>query len=446
MAEIVRVAQMITIIQLKFIQFIIITCVLFLSCVSSSIASSGIVTPNTAAVFGGNDYLKAYANGTQLHLGVNMRGYYTSTPQSRIVKHVFPLNYYDDSFKILSKSGVIDHVRFRFYWESYVKNPVQFIKEIEQVAKTADKYKLKVIYDNHQFHTSSWLDVHHGTGFPTYLFSDTTLYKQGTGGTPKSAAAKIWWTNWWNNTITFNGTGGWTLQADFLKKIVKTVDKHPSTLGYEILSEPQVHNVNQWDKIGKYNTFITNELRNSTSKTIIYSMNIPIDLKSPIKVNPVNLAKMTPVNKKNVVFKFSLYGIPAGGYQAQKLDLFLNTSTIARVPLYVGEWNNVKRVATTNQEGKKIFEINANESDLTQSDANTIVWNFKEIGIWGIAYWGWSFVKEKTPNFNLNSVKINNVTGLRKIQTTNYYEIMKKAYENLYGNPADRVFPVESKP
>jgi hypothetical protein len=132
---------------------------------------------------------------------------------------------------------------------------------------------------------------------------------------------------------------------------------------------------------------MTDELRNLTSKTIIYSMNIPIDLKSPINVNPANLAKMTPANKKDVVFKFSLYGIPASGYQAQKLDLFLNTSKIAGVPLYVGEWNNVKRVATTNQEGKKIFEINANESDLTQSDANTIVEKFKEIGIWGMAYW-----------------------------------------------------------
>jgi hypothetical protein len=412
---------------------------------SNSSTISAIVTPKTAEVFGG-DNLKGDTNDTQLHPGVNMRGYYTSTPQSRIVKHVFPINYYEDSFKILSKSGVIDHVRFRFYWESYVKNPAQFIKEIEKVAKTADRYKLKVIYDNHQFHTASWLDVDRGTGFPAYLFNDTTLYKQGSGGTSKSAAAKIWWTNWWNNTITYNGTDGWKLQADFLNKIVKTVDGHPSTLGYEILSEPQVHNVNQWAKIGKYNTFMTDELRNLTGKTIIYSMNIPIDLKSPIKVNPVNLAKMTPINKKNVVFKFSLYGIPSGGYQAQKLDLFLNTSRIAGVSLYVGEWNNVKRVATTNPEGKKIFEISANESDLTQADANTIVEKFKQNGIWGMAYWGWSFVKEKTPNFNLVTVKFNNATGLRKIQTTNYFDIMKNAYENLYGNPADRVFPVDSKP
>ncbi len=429
--------------QYKFIQFIIISCALFINCISSSSTSSASVTPKTATVFDGSDNLKGATHDTHPHLGVNMRGYYTSLPQSRIVRSVIPTDYYDSSFKILSKAHVIDHVRFRFYWESYVKNPVQFINEIEKVAKTADRYGISVLYDNHQFHTSSWLDVDRGTGFPTYLFNDSVSYKQDSGGTPKSTSAKTWWTNWWNDIITVNGTDGWRLQADFFKKIVNTVDKHPSTLGYEILSEPQVHNADQWTKIGKYNTFMINELRNITDKTIIYSMNIPIDLKSPIKVNPINLAKMTPINKKNVVFKFSLYGIPSDGYQADKLNLFLNTSRIAGVPLYVGEWNNVKRVATTNQEGKKIFEINANESDITQADANTIVEKFKQAGIWGMAYWGWSFVKEKTPNFNLITVKFDNATGLRKIQTTSYYQIMKSAYENLYGNPADRVFPVD---
>src|SRR6185369_13448922 len=181
---------------------------------------------------------------------------------------------------------------------------------------------------------------------------------------------QTWWTNWWNNAITVNGSDGWTLQSDFLKNIVSITDKHPSTLGYEILSEPQVHSEDQWAKIGKYNTFMTDELRKITNKTIIYSMNIPIDLKSSINVNAANLAKMTPQNKQNVVFKFSLYGIPSDGYQSNKLQLFENASRIAGVPLYVGEWNNVKRVATT-LEGKKSFVISARQSDISQTDANT---------------------------------------------------------------------------
>ena len=380
-------------------------------------------------------------NSANTHLGVNMRGYFTSMAQSRIPIKTFPTHYYDDSFKILSKAGVIDHVRFRFYWEAYIKSPVEFMKELRKVAETADKYGLKVIYDNHQFHTSSWLDNDDGTGFPAFLFKNTSLYPQDSSGTPKSASAKMWWTNWWNNTFTYNGTDGWRLQADFLKKVVTTVDKHSSTLGYEILSEPQVHSKDQWSKIGNYNTFIANELRKITSRTIIYSMHIPTDLKSPINVNPVNLAKMTPMNKKNVVFKFSLYGIPVAGYQAKKLELFLNASKIAGVPLYVGEWNNVKRVATIDTEGKKIFDISESASDISQADANTIAEKFKELGIWGLAYWGWSFVPEKIPNFNLMTVKFDNSTGDRKIITTKYFDIMKGAYETITGKPTEGVFP-----
>ena len=105
-----------------------------------------------------------------------MRGYFTSMAQSRIPIKTFPTHYYDDSFKILSKAGVIDHVRFRFYWEAYVKSPVEFMKELRKVTETADKYGLKVIYDNHQFHTSSCLDNDDGTGFPAFLFNNTSLY------------------------------------------------------------------------------------------------------------------------------------------------------------------------------------------------------------------------------------------------------------------------------
>ena len=44
----------------------------------------------------------------------------------------------------------------------------------------------------------------------------------------------------------------------FLKRVTNTLDYFKSTLGYEILNEPQVHTSKQWAKVGKYNTFITN--------------------------------------------------------------------------------------------------------------------------------------------------------------------------------------------
>jgi hypothetical protein len=70
-----------------------------------------------------------------------------------------------------------------------------------------------------------------------------------------------------------------------------------------------------------------NELRKITQKTLAYSMNIPVDLKSPIGVNPTNLAEMAPDNKTNVVFKISLYGLPEPDtYQGDRLAIFLRTS------------------------------------------------------------------------------------------------------------------------
>ncbi|HEX7178825.1 MAG TPA: hypothetical protein VF220_03800 [Nitrososphaeraceae archaeon] len=367
------------------------------------------------------------------HLGVNMRGFYTSMADSREGFNTpFPNNYYETSFKLLSQGGAIDHVRYRFYWESYEKDPVAFIKEIENVAQSADKYGIKVIYDNHQFHTSSWLNSARGTGFPIYLFNSTGI-KENSGGAPKYSSAETWWSNWWNRSIkSENGTDGWQLQANFLKKIVSTVNKYRSTLGYEILSEPQVHNKDQWEKIGKYNTFMTDELRKLTDRAIIYSMNIPIDLKSTIEVTPENMAKMVPKHEENVVFKMSLYGIPTDNYQSDKIQLFLNASRMAGAPLYVGEWNNVKRVASINEEGKKIWSIHPNLSDISQEEADMIVKQFGKYGIWGMSYWEWSFIPSDTPNFNLIKIVKDKVKGEPIIQPTKYFEIIKNAYNNIF--------------
>ena len=94
----------------------------------------------------------------------------------------FPDHYYDDSFKLISQ-GSMNHIRYVFYWEAYEKNPSQFVKEIKKVANLADKWGLKVVYDSHQFHTSSWLDPKNGTGFPPELF-------QGDPDTPMAEVEK----------------------------------------------------------------------------------------------------------------------------------------------------------------------------------------------------------------------------------------------------------------
>ena len=354
--------------------------------------------------------------------GVVMKGPYTSVKENNYDAPSPPPNYINNSFKMISEAG-LDHVRFLLYWEAYEKNPELFMKEIESVAKAADKWGIKVIYDNHQWHTSSWLESK-GTGFPWSLLQGNSKYDKGGGGNTPDTTAKAFWNDWWNRSVKDKqGKDGWTLMATFLNKIVNVVDNHSSTLGYEILSEPHVDSVNQWSKIGEFNTFMVGELRNATQKTIAYSMNVPVDLNSAINITPENLAKMGPSNKENVVFKISVYGVPnRDAYQKERFDTFLKTSNLTGIPLYVGEWNNVVR---TQQGG--VFKLNPGLSELTKDNAGKILDAFKKTGVWGTAFWKWDYNDADTASFNL--VTSNN----GKLVPTKYLDILKNAVATIYG-------------
>jgi hypothetical protein len=92
------------------------------------------------------------------------------------------------------------------------------MQELQTVANTADRYGIKVIYDNHQYQTSSWLDPKNGTGFPASLFHNVSgpLYEQGSGGKTHHESSKIWWTKWWNRSIKdASGADGWVTWQSF---------------------------------------------------------------------------------------------------------------------------------------------------------------------------------------------------------------------------------------
>lgn len=362
-------------------------------------------------------------DGNIQYVGVNVRGYHTSIQNSRY-STPFPEHYYDSSFKLISNSGM-NHIRYVYYWEAFDKDPTEFIKELKKVARLADKWGLHVIYDSHQFHTSSWLDPKNGTGFPKKLFQDDSRTQYGQGGTTVDDAAKVWWSQWWDRNVTDSaGRDGWTLYANFLKKVTKIVDKHKSTLGYEMLNEPQIHSSDQWDKVGKFNSFLSKELRKITDKTVVYSMNVPISFKNPsIDLSPENLVKMTPKNKKNVVFKISVYGIPTPNtYQGDKLSVLTEASKLNHVPMYVGEWNEVSREEKINENGNLIFSIDPSKSDLNQLKANELVKGFKKLGVWGMAFWNLNYISHPTPNFNLITV-----TDDGNVHPTKYFDIIQKA-------------------
>ncbi|CAN5490215.1 hypothetical protein BH18THE1_BH18THE1_03200 [soil metagenome] len=371
--------------------------------------------------------LGSYASTTEMTSsqpinGVVMKGAFVNMKQHDNGSPEAPQDYIDNSLKKISEAG-LDHARFLFYWEAFERDPKAFMKEIESVAKAGDKYGVKIIYDNHQWHTSSWLEDK-GTGFPWSLFEDSKYSKGGGGNTPDKAA-QVFWKDWWDGSVKDNdGKDGWKLMADYLKKIVLAVDNHSSTLGYEILSEPHVDNTDQWSKIGKFNSFITEELRDITSKTIVYSMNVPVDLNSNINITPQNLAKMAPSSKQNIAFKISVYGVPdRDDYQKERFDLFLDTRDLTGVPLYIGEWNNVVRT----KEGG-VFKINPGASDFTKSNAGKILEAFKKEGVWGTAFWKWDYRDADTASFNL----VNDESG--KLVPTKYFGILEDTVEKVYGS------------
>jgi hypothetical protein len=293
------------------------------------------------------------------------------------------------------------------------------------VANAADKYGIKVIYDNHQWHTSSWLEKR-GTGFPTALFANNSQqYPMNSGGKEGEPVAKLWWSNFWDGTIKDGqGNDAWTLLADFYKKVVATVDSHESTLGYEILSEPHVESSDQWEKVGSFNSFMTDELRSVTQKIIVYSMNVPVDLGGPIQLTAENLAEMAPANKENIWFKISVYGIPdRDQYQQERFDLFLQTRELTGIPLYIGEWNNVVRTQVNG-----VFQLDPQKSGLNQQIADTMLEAFKNENITASAFWKWDYQDADTASFNLLSHQNGTMTP------TEYYTFLKTSVANVYGD------------
>jgi hypothetical protein len=356
-------------------------------------------------------------------MGVAMRGNHTSEKETEANEIVPPPNYYEESFRLIHDAG-LNHVRYLLYWESFVRNPSLFMQELETVADTADRWGIKVLYDNHQWHTSSWLESR-ATGFPSFLFTNNPQLEMESGGNTNDEGARIWWTDWWNRSVKdANGNDGWTLLSGFLTGLVDALDSHPSTVGYEILSEPQIHSDDQWEKVGQFNTFMVNELRKVTQKTIAFSQQVPASINAEnIDVIPENQAKMVPADKSNVVFKISLYGVSTDSFQKARLDGLVEAAQLMGVPIYVGEWNNVVR----EREGG-VFRISPEASDLTQEETELFLQDFKRLGVWGWAYWQWNFNSHRVPNFNLITIAEDG-----SVQPTKYFGQLQTAISNVYG-------------
>jgi len=169
---------------------------------------------------------------------------------------------------------------------------------------------------------------------------------------------------------------------------------------------------------------MTDSLRPLTQKTIVYSMNVPVDLDGPINLSPENLAKMAPSNKENVLFKISVYGVPdRDQYQKQRFDIFLKTRELTGIPLYIGEWNNVVRTQVNG-----VFTLDPEKSGLNQDVTNAMLEAFKNQNVSGSAFWKWDYNDAPTASFNL----VLNQNGT--LTPTEYYTYLKNAAATVYPN------------
>lgn len=392
------------------------------------------ITPNVNSVnLFPSGLQNATDNSSLEYKGVNMRGNYTSQTQYRDSSAVvFPEDYYNQSFKMISESGM-NLVRYLFFWEAYEKNPKMFLNELKEVAKFADKWKVNVIYSNDNYGTSSYLDPKDGYGFPSYLFSNDT-FTQGSGGGYRehNKDAKLWWSKLWDHSLTsINRTDAWNLQANFLKSIVAAVDKHNSTLGYEILNEPHVYSSDQWEKIGNYNSFIVNEMRIKTNKLIFYDRQVPSDIYGNLNSSAQNIAKMAPSNKTNIVFKTTVYSVPTNGsYAENRLHTSAEAAKLARVPLCLCEFGLYPKSRDVLGETKIV---------LSEEKLHEFTQKLEELKAWGWAIWIWDYKPRDNNNFNLVKFINGTATPTENLHYITNTILLKKSKPSQI---SDTIFPV----
>jgi hypothetical protein len=310
-----------------------------------------------------------------------------ATYQNRILPES-PKDYIDDSFKIFSESG-INCIRIPIHWESYEKNKDEFLEELNFLSNTADKYNILCIYDNHQWKCSSYLG--YGIGFPNSLLI-SYFHKDNPEGNSQNAPnnddLKNFWNNWWDRKLTtIDGKDGWDAQLDYLEKVVERVKDKKSTLGFEILNEPQVYRQGDFHKVGNYHNYILEKLTKLTDKTFFICCTYPGFL---FVINlPEEQAKIKPSLITNMKDKL-IYDVHPYPPSLLTMEFYKISSTLMNnIPMYAGEFNSDTRQGATINEHQIIDYIN----------------RLKEFSTYGCALWQWSFIKDNDhPAFNLTEI------------------------------------------
>lgn len=233
----------------------------------------------------------------------------------------------------LIKAYGFNVIRVNYYWEAYEVDPVRFLDEAELVASAASKNDLYVIYTFSQWYTSSYFEKK-ASGFPYFLL---TKYVQDGG----ELESKNFWDDLYDNAINYNGSTAWDLQADFMSKVINRVDKYDNVIGYELLNEPHIYDNSQFEKLGKYHTYIAEKLRKITEKAILFDRATITYAGSTITERLYEFERLlAPSGITNIVFAPHLYSAPQQGSWAEKtVGKFESLAQEwGNIPVFMGEW------------------------------------------------------------------------------------------------------------
>jgi aryl-phospho-beta-D-glucosidase BglC (GH1 family) len=253
-------------------------------------------------------------------------------------------DYVTESMKYIKLNG-FNAIRVPYYWESYVNDPTSFMAELELIAKAAQAKNICVIFDNHHFYTSShWsLDVEgksSGRGFPSFVVKSFPERNND-----YIATAGPFWNALLSNSLTVNGQKIWNVQFDFFSKVINKVDKYTSVAGYEILNEPHLFKVADYDKLGAYNTFMAKKIRDISDKKIFFDR----ETTRGFQREPDLEHKIVPDGVNGLVYAPHIYSVPNPGSQGLKqfntIDSWANSWN---TEVLIGEWAaDTKAEATT---------------------------------------------------------------------------------------------------
>jgi len=246
-----------------------------------------------------------------------------------------PADYVEESMRYI-KANDMNLVRVPFYWEAHESWPAAFMSELELIAQAADAYDICVIFDNHHWYTSSYFaDVDIGKtgtprGFPSFV-----MQGYPTTGDYESAAGPFW-KDFLTNNIEIEGKKIWDVQADFFAMIIEKVDSYDSVAGYEIMNEPQLFNVSQYDDLGNYHTYMAGKIRDMTDKKIVFNRETARGFPRESDLE----YKIVPQGVSGLVYGPHLYSVPTDGSPGeQQIKRFGEWSKEWDVEVMIGEWS-----------------------------------------------------------------------------------------------------------